>query len=39
MDVLLGGVESSNASFRSFEGSDLAKISGLLVDGLIMMAR
>ena len=35
----LGGVESSNDSFWPCEGSDLARISGLLVDSLIMLAR
>ena len=35
----LGGVKSSNSGFWPSEGSGLARISGLLVDGLIMLAR
>ena len=35
----LGGVECSNGGFRPCEGPGLARISGLLVDSLIMLAR
>ena len=35
----LGGVECSNGGFRPCEGSGLARVSGLLVDSLIMLAR
>ena len=35
----LGGVQSSNGSFWPCEGPGLARISGLLVDSLIMLAR
>ena len=35
----LGGVQSSNGGFRPCEGPGLARISGLLVDSLIMLAR
>ena len=35
----LGGVENSNDGFWPCEGSGLARISGLLVDDLIMLAR
>ena len=35
----LGGVECSNGGFRPCEGPGLARVSGLLVDSLIMLAR
>ena len=35
----MDGVESSSGSFWPCEGSGLARISGLLVDGLIMLTR
>ena len=35
----LGGVECSNGGFRPCEGRGLARVSGLLVDSLIMLAR
>ena len=35
----LGGVECPNGGFRPCEGPGLARISGLLVDSLIMLAR
>ena len=35
----LGGVECSNGGFRPCEGPGFARVSGLLVDSLIMLAR
>ena len=35
----LGGVECSNGGFRPCEGPGLARVSGLLVDSLIMLTR
>ena len=35
----LGGVEILNGSIWPCEGSGMARISGILVDGLIMLAR
>ena len=35
----LGGVECSNGGFRPCEEPGLARVSGLLVDSLIMLAR
>ena len=35
----LGGVECSNGGFRPCVGPGLARVSGLLVDSLIMLAR
>ena len=38
-DVFSGGVKNSNGSFRPFEESGWARISGLPVDSLIMVAK